>query len=649
MSLLLTSVFRPFGVDDGYGRKENKCELFHNQVTREQGIYSVRYNHASFALYFLAENLKKPTVVLDFPTLRQFRKELKRGYDYVGISFITPNFIKARKMADVVRQVSPSTKIILGGHGTRIPGIERLIECDYVFPGEGIACLRELFGEDVKSPIHHPVLKSTHHKRVLGLPFGTGGPVLVPGVGCPNACSFCSTSHFFEKTYTPFLKTGEELYETACRCGDALRSNEFFVMDENFLKHKERAFQLLELVQRNKKPFTFSVFSSAEAITDFGIDNMLRLGVNYVWLGVESKRGLFEKTRGIDIKNLIAQLRKNGIMVLASSILFLDHHTQETLWEDVDFSIDLKPDFTQFMQLGPLPQTQVYLDLKEQNRLREEIPFEEWHGQHKIWFEHRHFTRDESAIHLRKAFQKEFETLGPSIVRIADTMLNGLDSPVYQTEDPHLRGHYQRVLDRCGIYFYALTGFKWLAFNRKIRRQVDQVIRRYEQRFGKRNPVHFLAGAGMTLVGNLYRLKIKMGFEAHNPPKQRVAYRILPGYEELCQRARTLFQNRRTWAILEPRSEGWALSFHFSGKINRKTVNALFKRMNQQIHRPVLSIRINLTALAEFSEETLGAFLERLSHFCKEIRIYCSELHRANIARFLKKANLSCSFSVIAV
>jgi hypothetical protein len=36
MTLLLTSVFGPYGVDDEYGEKENKMELFHNQVTREQ-------------------------------------------------------------------------------------------------------------------------------------------------------------------------------------------------------------------------------------------------------------------------------------------------------------------------------------------------------------------------------------------------------------------------------------------------------------------------------------------------------------------------------------------------------------------------------------------------------------------------------------
>jgi len=74
MKLLLTSVFRPYGIDDEYGEKENKMELFHNQVTREQGIFSYRFNHASQGLYFLTENIDMPTRVLDFPTFNRFRK-----------------------------------------------------------------------------------------------------------------------------------------------------------------------------------------------------------------------------------------------------------------------------------------------------------------------------------------------------------------------------------------------------------------------------------------------------------------------------------------------------------------------------------------------------------------------------------------------
>src|SRR5512137_2644189 len=110
-TLLLSSVFGPYGVDDAYGRKENVMELFHNQVTREQGLFSLRFNHQSFGLYFIAENIQAPTTVLDFPSEKEFVAEIRKGYDYVGISFITPNFVKARRMAELVRRHAPGSQI----------------------------------------------------------------------------------------------------------------------------------------------------------------------------------------------------------------------------------------------------------------------------------------------------------------------------------------------------------------------------------------------------------------------------------------------------------------------------------------------------------------------------------------------------------
>ena len=41
----------PMGLMMNMAEKENKMELFHNQVTREQGIFSYRFNHGSQGLY----------------------------------------------------------------------------------------------------------------------------------------------------------------------------------------------------------------------------------------------------------------------------------------------------------------------------------------------------------------------------------------------------------------------------------------------------------------------------------------------------------------------------------------------------------------------------------------------------------------------
>jgi len=215
--VLLSSVFGPFGVDDAYGRKENIMELFHNQVTREQGLFSLRFNHPSFGLHLIAENIEADTTILDFPSQRRFIREIEKGYDYVGISFIVPNFLKTKRMTELIRKHAPKTKIVLGGHGTTIDSIEDMLEFDHLCRGEGVAFFREVLGDDLSKPIVHPIVHAAFGEHIMGIPMKNTSAVLLPGVGCPNACKFCCTSHFFDKAYTPFLKTGQDIFEVCQR------------------------------------------------------------------------------------------------------------------------------------------------------------------------------------------------------------------------------------------------------------------------------------------------------------------------------------------------------------------------------------------------------------------------------------------------
>jgi len=52
--VLLTSVFGPYAQDDEYGsRAINPMELYQNQVTREQGPFSLRMFHRSWGLMLI--------------------------------------------------------------------------------------------------------------------------------------------------------------------------------------------------------------------------------------------------------------------------------------------------------------------------------------------------------------------------------------------------------------------------------------------------------------------------------------------------------------------------------------------------------------------------------------------------------------------
>jgi radical SAM superfamily enzyme YgiQ (UPF0313 family) len=525
MKILLTSVFGPYGVDDSYGRKENVMELFHNQVTREQEVFSLRFHHPSFGLYFIAENIEAPTVVLDFPSEARFVREIKKGYDYVGISFIVPNFVKAKRMGELIRHHAPNSKILLGSHGTNLPGIEKMIEHDHICRGEGVRWFRKLLSEKVDRPLHHPTIESGFSRKIMGVPLKTDTAALIPGVGCPNACRFCATSHFFQKAYTPFFDTGRELFEICRRIERETGHTDFVIMDENFLKRPQRARELVELMERHHKYYRFSLFSSAETIRDVGVEFLARLGAYFLWMGVESKVDLYEKNKGIDLKDMIRQLRDHGIFVLASGILFLEHHTKQSIWEDIDYLVGLESDLVQFMGLGPMPGTALYKDYDDRGLLLKEMPYEEWHGQHQIWFRHPHFSGPESARYLKAAFRHDYDTQGSSLLRMCDTVVRGYHT-LSRHNDAFMRGRARGLREQARLHHQVLPGCLKHAHNDLVREKTLAVMANYQQTFGSMTTIQKVRVAIARRYTAREVWRIKSHRHIYQPKTMYTAYRI---------------------------------------------------------------------------------------------------------------------------
>ncbi|MBN2060781.1 MAG: radical SAM protein, partial [Deltaproteobacteria bacterium] len=447
---------------------------------------SYRFNHGSQGLYFLAENIDMPTAILDFPSFKRFKRELKKGYDYIGISFIIPNFKKARAMARAIRKISPKSKIILGGHGVNIPDIESMIDHDFLCKGEGVYFLRELFGEEKNKTIKHPLHYSSFNRQVMGTPWAPSSGILITGVGCINKCRFCATSHFFGE-YIPYLKTGKDIFDVCCRYEDEMNITDFGVLDENFLKMKDRALELLDLMEKNNRRFTFAIFSSAETLKSIGdLDILIRLGINFVWIGVESKKEIYAKNKDTDFQILFAELKKRGISVLASLILFNEEHDKNTIWEDIDFVTSLNPDYLQFSPLGPIPGTKLYDDYEKQGRLIKNIPYESQHGQGKIWFHHDKFSRDETDSLLRLAFEIDYNRNGASMLRAIKTTLGGYLYCV-RHPDERIRCRSENYKKSLKMMRYFLTASTIFVQNRQSEILLKQIKKSFDLQFGKIN------------------------------------------------------------------------------------------------------------------------------------------------------------------
>jgi hypothetical protein len=431
--ILLTSVFGPYAQDDEFGsRAINPMELYHNQVTREQGEFSLRMFHRSWGIMMIQANISAPCTVLDFPTREVFERELADGaYDVVGITAIGPNLGKVREMCRMARRISPASVVVVGGHVTALPAIEDLVDADEFVRGDGISWMRRYLGEDEAAAIRHPAIISGFGGRTMGVPLpqakGSTAATIIPSVGCPIGCNFCTTSAFFggKGKFVNFYETGEELFSVMCDAEAKLKVRSFFIMDENFLLYRKRTLALLERMKAEQKAWALYVFSSANAVRKYSMEELVALGVSWIWLGLESPHATYDKLRGADTLALVRELHSHGIKVLGSSIVGLEHHTVENIEAELRHAVEHDTDFHQFMLYTPAPGTPLYEEMSRQGRMLTGIDVADMHGQDKFNFLHAAIPRDESKRWLDWAFRRDFDRNGPSLYRILRTMLAG--------------------------------------------------------------------------------------------------------------------------------------------------------------------------------------------------------------------------------
>lgn len=485
--VLLTSVFGPYAQDDEFGsRRVNPMELYHNQVTRVQGSFSLRMFHRSWGIMMIQENITAPCTLLDFPTREAFAKELSaNSYDIVGISSIIVNIGKVREMCRMVRTLSPRSVIVVGGHVSAIPGIERMIDADHIVRGDGVAWMRGFLGEDAHAPIRHPKIVSGFDIRTMGIkvpaPAGSTAATIIPSVGCPMGCNFCTTSAFFggKGKFLNFYDRGKDLFDVMCGMESSLKVRSFFMMDENFLLYRKRAMELLDRMKAEGKAWALYVFSSANAISKYTMRELVELGISWIWMGLESPRSGYAKLKGHDTVALTKELREHGIKLLGSTIVGLDHHTPENIGDEIEHAVSHETDFHQFMLYTPVPGTPLHREMREKGLLLD-VDLADIHGQHKFNFVHPAISRDDSNRFLNKAFLRDFERNGPSLYRICRTTMQGWKR--YRDDaDPRVRERFEWEIRSMKT---AYGGLLW-AMERQLRRSNEAMSRQIRELRGE--------------------------------------------------------------------------------------------------------------------------------------------------------------------
>lgn len=319
--------------------------------------------------------------------------------DLVGISTITCTAIEAYRIVARIKSFRKDLPIVIGGpHVTFLPEEALSKGCDFVVRGEGeniflnlINWLNEESGninniKGLSYKIGSKIINNDDDENINDLdqnPFPDftivsgynkiSNIIIQTSRGCPFNCKFCSVIKMFGRKCR--FHSIDYIIDEIKFQKKIFPKKPIFFYDDNFLINKERTITLLEKILSENINITWSAQVRIEA----GYDNellklMKRSGCSVLYIGFESinKDALksFQKFQNIDrYPEAIRNIHKNQIRIHGMFVLGSDNDTIKTARQTAEFALKNKLDTVQFMILTPLPGTDIFNELKKQNRI----------------------------------------------------------------------------------------------------------------------------------------------------------------------------------------------------------------------------------------------------------------------------------------
>jgi len=609
-------------------------ELLYRQVTRAQGLFSPRTVNIHFSLEYIAENLDAPTVVLQYPSKRELIKELKKGYDYVGVSFLMAVMHKMKEVVALVREHAPKSKIVLGGYGTILKDSELKPYADYICREEGVAFFRRLLGEpELPMPYKHPLIVSW--LKVFGWKVSGTGKIFA-GLGCPNGCDFCCTSHFFSRKHIKLLPTGRDIYNVVERYLDLDPSLVFLILDEDFLLNKKRALEFRDCVVRGGKKISIFAFSSIKAISQYTVEEILEMGLDGFWIGYEGTRSNYAKQQGRPVPEILTEFREHGLTVLTSMIVGFDYQNREVVAKELDGLMQLKPALAQFLIYGPVPGTPFHERIIKENLLQDRYTTD------KDLFYRRadgfrtmikHPTLSPEAIEAIQTwcFEQDFQRLGPSIYRVLEGRLLGYrrlkDSP-----NPLLRAKAEYYASELRYAQPVFLAGRLLGPNRAIRRWIGELEHNIEAELGRPGFAQRCKSVLGVAAALWTWLTLKLDWFQH-PKLIRTTYRLpeqrWSGFElwEELHRKVTSPEFSVQVELQHAKQQVW---MRLEGALSRSEAERLAQRLGESLARSRNRLVLDLKKLHWDKATDLAPLREQLANYRSRIRVILPKLSAAH-------------------
>lgn len=194
---------------------------------------------------------------------------------------------------------------------------------------------------------------------------------MITSRGCPFNCIYCSYPQtIYSHNY--FAMSPQRVLKEIKYLVNDLGVKEIRIDDDTFDIDRNRVIEICKLLAEEKLDFTFSVQCRPQLMTDEEAKWLKRAGCRMVLYGVESGndeilKKIRKNTTKDEIRRGVRIAKKHGLDVLNCVMLGFYWDTKESVEDTIRFAFELNAEFTQVAAPTPLPGTDYYQLLDDNN------------------------------------------------------------------------------------------------------------------------------------------------------------------------------------------------------------------------------------------------------------------------------------------
>jgi radical SAM superfamily enzyme YgiQ (UPF0313 family) len=298
---------------------------------------------------------------------------INNRYDTIGITCLTLCLVDVKKTIDLIKRVSPFSKIICGGpHATIYPYETNSLGADKVVVGEGDNFITDVLRTNGKVFSCHSKIEDLdsipfpirdNPKIYYSILSSKITNSMITTRGCPYQCTFCDRPAMGRKYRERSPSNVVDEIEDCILHG----IEEINMYDDTFTINRGRVLAICDEIEKRNLKFTWDIRARVNTVDLELLKRLRSVGCIRIRMGVESgvQRILDILKKGItipQIKSAFKAANEAGMETFSYFMIGNPEETKQDIETSWNLSRELKAKYAQFTIFCPFPSTKIYSD-----------------------------------------------------------------------------------------------------------------------------------------------------------------------------------------------------------------------------------------------------------------------------------------------